>query len=310
MRISGQEVPERAAAALTPQRLHTVVAVAETGGFGAAALELGTSQSAVSRSVAAVEDALGVVLFERTTRVVRPTEAGREFLEHATTVLGDLQAAVRAVRPDTHPDPRVVVSMLPSVSEVHLAPALARHPSGPTRLRVVEGLQAAVVQAVVSGTAQAGIGDRATLDPGMEFEPLWTEPFRLAVGRGHRLRRRRQVRIGDLAAERLVAFPREADLRTTVDRELAAARQLRSPELIVDRYRTALSLVQEGLAVMVVPAVVTPSLPEGVVALDVDHPNLTRTVGVIRRRGSPLPRPIRSLADAIGDQVRDLDGVT
>ena len=61
---------------LSPQELRTLVAVADEGGFSAAAVPLGGTQSAVSHAVRGIERKLGVVLFERGRYGARTTPAG------------------------------------------------------------------------------------------------------------------------------------------------------------------------------------------------------------------------------------------
>lgn len=73
--------------------LKVFTSVAETGGFAKAAARLRSSAPAVTRTVAALEQRLGVQLFNRTTRRVSMTEAGRRFLEHARRILNDLDVA-------------------------------------------------------------------------------------------------------------------------------------------------------------------------------------------------------------------------
>lgn len=79
----------------------TLLAVAEAGGFTAAAARLGVSKAFVSKQVAALQEALGVRLLQRTTRRVAPTDAGRLYLEYARQardLLADGERAVSAVR--------------------------------------------------------------------------------------------------------------------------------------------------------------------------------------------------------------------
>ena len=66
------------------------VAVIDAGGFTAAAAALGLSQPAISRRVAALEDRLGVRLLVRSTRRLRPTDAGSAFYERARRALAEL----------------------------------------------------------------------------------------------------------------------------------------------------------------------------------------------------------------------------
>lgn len=71
--------------------------VVERGSFTAVARELGVSQPSVSRQIAALEERLSARLLSRTTRRVKPTEAGLVFYERATRVLDDLAEAEAAV---------------------------------------------------------------------------------------------------------------------------------------------------------------------------------------------------------------------
>lgn len=74
----------------------TFVAVARARGFGAAALRLGVTRSAVSQSIRKLEDGLGIALLRRTTRSVSLTEAGERFYDSVSAALGDIRVAVEA----------------------------------------------------------------------------------------------------------------------------------------------------------------------------------------------------------------------
>ncbi|MCA9711565.1 MAG: LysR family transcriptional regulator [Myxococcales bacterium] len=78
--------------------LLTFTEVVACGGFSAAARSRRTTRQAVHREVKRLEESLGVRLLERTTRRVRPTEAGLRLLEHAQRIRTELRAASEAVR--------------------------------------------------------------------------------------------------------------------------------------------------------------------------------------------------------------------
>ncbi len=69
--------------------------VADQASFSQAARVLGVKQSAVSRRIQALEDELGVSLFERQSNGVRPTIAGRRFFERARTAFAEIDLAVK-----------------------------------------------------------------------------------------------------------------------------------------------------------------------------------------------------------------------
>jgi DNA-binding transcriptional LysR family regulator len=79
---------------LTLRRLQTILALAD-GGFIATAALMKTSQPAVMRTVKHLEGALGVKLFDRSTRSVQVTSAGKECTAVAPRMLNDLKAPQR-----------------------------------------------------------------------------------------------------------------------------------------------------------------------------------------------------------------------
>ncbi|WP_043648435.1 LysR family transcriptional regulator [Chitinilyticum litopenaei] len=115
-------------------RLRLFVAVAETGGFTAAAVRLGLAKAVVSQQVARLEAELGVTLLTRTTRRVVLTEAGAAFLARCTLPLQQLEDAMLQLDAIAH-EPRGVLRMTApgDYAATVLAPALAafrqRHPA-------------------------------------------------------------------------------------------------------------------------------------------------------------------------------------
>lgn len=78
--------------------LDAVIAIARRGSFRAAALDLGMSTTALSNAIGKLEASLGVRLFNRTTRSVSLTDAGRAFVEQVSPALRDIHGAMEAVR--------------------------------------------------------------------------------------------------------------------------------------------------------------------------------------------------------------------
>jgi DNA-binding transcriptional LysR family regulator len=78
--------------------LKAVMAIAKRGTFRGAAIELGMSTTALSHAISKLEENLGVRLFNRTTRCVSLTEAGRLFVEQVGPALQDIHSALDIVR--------------------------------------------------------------------------------------------------------------------------------------------------------------------------------------------------------------------
>lgn len=85
---------------MNPVRLDSFdvfVSIVRCGGFRAAALERGVSSSALSQTMNALEETLGIRLLNRTTRSVSPTEAGKRLLERLAPALSDIRLAIAEV---------------------------------------------------------------------------------------------------------------------------------------------------------------------------------------------------------------------
>jgi DNA-binding transcriptional LysR family regulator len=84
--------------ALTPDALQMMDIIARTGSFAAAARELGRVPSALTYSVRQLEDALDVLLFDRSSRQAQLTAAGQELLDEGRRLLVEMDAVANRVR--------------------------------------------------------------------------------------------------------------------------------------------------------------------------------------------------------------------
>ncbi|MCQ8781850.1 LysR family transcriptional regulator [Mangrovibrevibacter kandeliae] len=115
---------------MATDRLGSILAfvrVAELGSFAHAARALGISASAVSKSVARLEDHLGLRLFQRTTRALSLTEDGRTFYGRCAKILEELDEAERSMRERASEPSGVLRVELPTaLGRTVIAPALGR----------------------------------------------------------------------------------------------------------------------------------------------------------------------------------------
>ena len=108
------------------EQMQVLVAVAEEGGFSSAARRLSLSGPAVTRAVSSLEQSLGVQLFKRTTRRVRITEAGAQYVENVKRILSELTEAEEAVSgTDAVPRGHLVVTAPAMFGRLHVIPGIA-----------------------------------------------------------------------------------------------------------------------------------------------------------------------------------------
>jgi DNA-binding transcriptional LysR family regulator len=186
------------------RQLRALVAVVDGGSFTAAGDLLGTSQASVSRSVAALERALGVRVLRRTTRAVSPTPVGAAVVGHARRVLEEVAAIGRAVEAGRG-ELRIgyAWAALGRHTTVVQRRWAAAHP-GSTLVFVPVGTPTA---GLAEGTADAAVLRRPVADPRLRTAVLGTERRYAAVAADDPLARRRSVSLADLAGRTVAVDP-------------------------------------------------------------------------------------------------------
>ncbi len=259
-----------------PRRLLTLRAVVAAGSFSAAARELSLTQPAVSQQVAALEREVGTRLLDRGVGGPTPTEAGALLLAHADALADRLAQADAQIAELGAEDVTLRVGAFPSALAV-LVPAAIAALERP-RVHAVEGRLDELYAGVASGALHAAVGfqdaDAAPEEhPGVIRDHMLVEHFVALVGPGHRLARRRTIRLADLAG----------DVWTAPSRTGLVVRSCRAagfdPDVAyVSRDPLAIrGLVAAGLAVALAPSLLAAEL-HGVHAVALRDPPPRRDV--------------------------------
>ena len=152
---------------LTPQALALLQAVEQSGSFAAAARELGLVPSAVTYRIRQLEDALDVLLFDRSSRQAKLTEAGAELLREGARLLNEIDAiAHRVKRVATGWETQFTIAVDAVIScSIVMELAQAFYALKPTtRLRLRDDSLSGTLEAVTSGQADLALG--VMLEPG------------------------------------------------------------------------------------------------------------------------------------------------
>lgn len=283
------------------------LAVMEAGSFSRAAERLNLSQSALSRRLQKLEAALGVSLFERTTRTVTPTVAARAFqaraaamladAEEAVAAVGDVQAAATRRRAET-----VTVAAVPTAMRRMLPAAIARfRAAGFTgRLRLSDLSADAVLEAVETGAADFGVTFMGGEEPGLAFHALADDPFVLAMPIGDALAEKASIRWTEIPPERAVTVWKGSGNRVAIDAAMARARIRLDWAYEVRHLSSALGLVEAGIGVAALPASAMPPEGQGLVtSRPLEAPDVVRVVGAVRRSGARLSAPAEAFYKAV-----------
>lgn len=243
------------------RQLRVFLAVAQDRHFSRAGDALGLTQSAVSRSITELEQALGLQLLHRTTREVELTDAGRLLQGHTGRILEDLEACLLEVQGlATQHQGRVSVASSPTLS-AHLLPQCIarcgqRYPG--LQLQLLDRIQSDVLHSVRSSEVEFGV----VIDPvnceDLACEVILTEPFCLVLRPDHALAQAAQVDWAALEGLPLVLLDHASGSRRLIDAALLAHGA--TPRVVqeVGHTTTIFSMVQAGLGLTIVPQLAVP----------------------------------------------------
>jgi DNA-binding transcriptional LysR family regulator len=272
--------------------LRAFVAVVDLEGFHRAAEALNLSQPALSRRIQKLEAAVGAALLERTTRRVALTTVGREFLPLVRRMLDEFDSSLFAMR-DIGRQRRGQISLacVPTAAFYFLPSVIARfneqYPN--IRFRILDLSANEGLESVARGEVEFGINLLGASDPELSFEPLIEDPFVLACRRDHPLAQRDAVAWSDLEGQPLVAVSRTSGNRIMLDAALVRAGVSLSWSYEVTHLSTSLGLVEAGLGISVLPKLATPQGDHPIIVTrPIGNPKVSRTIGVVRRRGGRL----------------------
>ncbi len=162
---------------LTPDSLAMLQAIAKAGSFAAAARSLGLVPSALTYRVRQIEDALDVLLFDRSSRQARLTEAGAELMREGERLLHEIDAVanrVRRVATGWEPQFTLAVDSVVSRSTVFELCEAFYAEKPPTRLKIREEVLSGTLESLVSGQADIAIGVAAD---GISIRDIQNKPL-------------------------------------------------------------------------------------------------------------------------------------
>jgi DNA-binding transcriptional LysR family regulator len=281
-------------------QVEAFLAVGTFGGFRRAADALRVTQPAISARIKALEESLGVTLFERGRTGLALSPAGRALRPHAEQLLHALALARQAVhdlRPGTGGALTIAAAL--SICTYLLPDVLKRfqgaHPK--TLITVRSGHSKEVLEMVLAGEAELGIA-RSLHHPEIETVSLRDDPLVLVTAPGTPMARARAARLEQVAAQPLILFDRGSSDWTLSHGLFRRAGLVPNVVLEVESIEAAKRMVERGLGLAFLPqlAVLREIRRRRLVAVDIrDAEPLRRSVDVIHPRQRPLGTEAQAL---------------
>jgi LysR family transcriptional regulator, hca operon transcriptional activator len=289
------------------RHLRYFVAVAEAGSVTvAAARELHTSQPSLSRQIRALEDEVGARLLTRRARGMELTPAGRAFLDHARSVLSQLEAATEAARQIAHPaKPCFSIGFLTGHELTWMPEALQILRDELPNIDVMISSQYSplLADSLSKGKIDAAFLRRERGAPDLAFRLLVQEPLMVVLPSNHRLAALRTISPQDLVAETFVTVSHTAPvLRGVIDNYLKRCGIKIKPAHEADHVTMGMSLIASTRGVGLLPAYTQNFLPSTVTSrpLKGDTPTIELVLGYKKSNESSI---LKLLLSRLGELV-------
>jgi LysR family hydrogen peroxide-inducible transcriptional activator len=288
------------------RQLNAVLAVAENGGFSAAARALHTVQSNVSAHVARLEKELDTTLVDRGTGEL--TDEGAVVVERTRRIQAELDALVTdvaSVRDEVSGAGRI--GLIGTTARWLVPPLVetmaSRHPH--VRVVVHDATTSALQLQLSSGAIDMAVLSLPTTEDDLATEPLFDEDRLLVVPSWHPFYGRERVALADLDGQPLLLEPHGRPFRAQLEALFGERGYELVPKAEVDGIRLMASLAFEGFGAALLPASAVPVWLGGDwrrVAVD---GLVGRSVGLATRRQGLLSAPARALREVLRQVVTD-----
>src|SRR5690606_23010211 len=284
--------------------LRYLLALADHKHFGRAAAASFVSQPTLSTQIRKLEEELGVSLVERAPRRVMLTPIGRDIAERARRVIAEVDQMAEVARRSQDPEAGTVrLGLFPTLAPYllpHVLPAVReRFPR--LELLLVEEKTDQILARLRDGRLDAGILALPLHDDQLHVEPLFDEPFLLAVPRGHAMAGQDSLDLRQLDDQHLLLLEEGHCLR---DQALDVCRLSGADER--DGFRatsleTLRQMVASGVGITLLPVLaVQPPVPVSpdIALLPFKNQPPHRRIAMVWRRSSAMDAFLQQLADA------------
>jgi DNA-binding transcriptional LysR family regulator len=272
-------------------------AVAAERNFTRAAERLGVAQPPLSRQIRELELELGVTLFDRESRPIRLTEAGRIFHEQATRILASTEQLRRSMqRLGQSGRRRFVIGFVASIVYGTMPEVVRnfRSQSAGLDIQLLEMTTLEQVAALKDGRIDVALGRIRIDDPAVHREILQEEPLVAAIGSADPLAQANMISLADLMTRRLLVYPSQprpsyADQVLTILRDHGLAHQ--DVEEVRD-VQVALGLVASEAGLALVPSSMRHVQREDITYVPIADENVTSPV-ILSLRASDSSEEVR-----------------
>lgn len=283
------------------KELEHFIAVVDYDGFSRAASNIYVSQPTLSKSIKKLEDTLNVILFERSTRKLELTDAGKLVYNKALKIINATEELKTSLDDLMHvPSGEIKIGIPPLIGTLFF-PVIAKkfdqkYPH--ISLQLVEHGAKRIEYLVEDGNVDVGIVVLPVNDKKYDILSFINEEFKLFVHKNHHLAKRQIVRLDELEDELFILFNREFSLHDLIINQCETKGGFR-PKIAYEssQWDVIVELVSAELGITLLPKSIYSKMDEQTIsAISIESPPMWE-LGVITKKDRYLSYAVRSLLE-------------
>ncbi len=291
------------------QQLVNFQVLARVANVTKAAQELSLTQSALSKSIARLEEEMGVPLFSRNQRGVALNPFGKEFLAHAERMIQEMENAHKKINEMVDPAKGVIsIGFIPTLRPIFI-PNLIRiflEEAPNVQFKLTQGATLKVIQQLVAGEVDLVFSSSQSTIQRIKTYPLIREKLMLIVPKSHRFANRKDIRLEEIADEAFVHYQADLTLRSVIDNFCKEAGFLPKVAIEGSEDEIIAGLVEANCGVAIIPQ--TSNLDKkNVSVLSITEPICERTIEMVWREEGYMAPIVERLRQFVIDHISVLE---
>ena len=286
--------------------IEAFIELADTNSFAKAASNLNLSQPALSRRIQKLENELGTVLFDRTTRKVQLSYSGRNFYERARSIIEAVKTATKTLS-EKYSFPSIVkIGAVNSSLRNIIYPTLKifKEVEPRCKVQIIERSANYVVDSVLGGECDFGVNFTGVQEPGVTFESLFDEDYVVVFPKGDVLERKKKIKLSEIKDRDFISVWKGSGSRIYFENALARQKEDLDWTYEVRHVPSALNMVEQGLGITLAPKLAVSQDYSSLSYRPLIDPSVTRTMGLIKRSGKDLGYDAQKLYDLLKERYK------
>jgi len=294
---------------ITIQELRAYIALAQTLSFTRAAQLLNLSQPSLSYKLQQLEEKLGTLLFERSSRRVNLTPAGEKILPNAERLLQDLDNTLLHMKQLCQEDNyRIVITCSEGLAASLLTPVISQFQQkfSHTGISILDDSDARVVDNLTSGAAHLGVTSYWPDHSDFLSVPIGSDQLCVLLPSQHPLALDPQINIEQLAGQPFIGLTHQSDPAQLINKLCARAEIELDMQFSASHVSTLMGMVQSGLGISVLPKLKLPPLGVGLVARPLVGSGTQFSLYLVSQVKRPMATQIQLLREMLLERAKDL----